>query len=66
MHSYILLSQQVADVLTKRLLKSNFDFGVSKLGLIDIYIPTWGWVLELVDFTLGVFLESKWKIFPIS
>ncbi|TYJ98049.1 reverse transcriptase [Cucumis melo var. makuwa] len=37
---YILSSQQVADVLTKGLLKQNFDFCVSKLGLIDIYVPT--------------------------
>ncbi|KAA0042376.1 Cysteine-rich RLK (RECEPTOR-like protein kinase) 8 [Cucumis melo var. makuwa] len=33
-------SQQVADVLTKGFLKQNFDFCVSKLGLIDIYVPT--------------------------
>ncbi|TYK07542.1 Cysteine-rich RLK (receptor-like protein kinase) 8 [Cucumis melo var. makuwa] len=37
---YISLSQQVADVLTKGLLRTNFDFCVSKLGLIDIYVPT--------------------------
>ncbi|KAL0560408.1 hypothetical protein IC582_000813 [Cucumis melo] len=37
---YIPSSQQVADVLTKGLLKPNFDFCVSKLGLIDIYVPT--------------------------
>ena len=30
--------QQVADVLTKGLFKHNFEFSVSKLGLIDIYI----------------------------
>ena len=39
---YIPSSQQVADVLTKGLLMPNFDFCVSKLGLIDIYVPTWG------------------------
>ena len=37
---YILSSQQVTDVLTKRLLRQNFDFFISKLGRIDIYIPT--------------------------
>ncbi|KAA0047030.1 putative mitochondrial protein [Cucumis melo var. makuwa] len=37
---YIPSSQQVADVLTKGLLRLNFDFCVSKLGLIDIYVPT--------------------------
>ena len=36
---YIPSSQQVADVLTKGLLKPNFDFCVSKLGHIDIYVP---------------------------
>ncbi|KAL0548434.1 hypothetical protein IC582_012885 [Cucumis melo] len=37
---YISSSQQVVDVLTKELLRPNFDFCVSKLGLIDIYVPT--------------------------
>ena len=37
---YIPSSQQVADVLTKGLLKPDFNFCVSKLGLIDIYVPT--------------------------
>ncbi|KAA0037943.1 putative mitochondrial protein [Cucumis melo var. makuwa] len=37
---YIPSSQQVADVLTKGLLRLNFDLCVSKLGLIDIYVPT--------------------------
>ncbi|KAL0549790.1 hypothetical protein IC582_014279 [Cucumis melo] len=37
---YIPSSRQVAEVLTKGLLKLNFDFCVSKLGLIDIYVPT--------------------------
>ena len=38
---YISLSQQVDDVLTKGLLRQNFDF-CGKLGHIDIYVPTWG------------------------
>ncbi|KAA0038225.1 reverse transcriptase [Cucumis melo var. makuwa] len=37
---YIPSSQHVADVLTKGLLRPNFDFCVSKLSLIDIYVPT--------------------------
>ncbi|TYK07784.1 Cysteine-rich RLK (receptor-like protein kinase) 8 [Cucumis melo var. makuwa] len=37
---YIPSSQQVTDVLTKGLLRPHFDLGVSKLGLIDIYVPT--------------------------
>ncbi|TYK14469.1 Cysteine-rich RLK (receptor-like protein kinase) 8 [Cucumis melo var. makuwa] len=37
---YIPLSQQVVDVLTKGLLRPHFDLCVSKLGLVDIYIPT--------------------------
>ncbi|KAL0556045.1 hypothetical protein IC582_004550 [Cucumis melo] len=37
---YIPSSQQIADVLTKGLLKPHFDLCVSKLGLIDIYVPT--------------------------
>ncbi|KAA0040722.1 putative mitochondrial protein [Cucumis melo var. makuwa] len=37
---YIPSSQQVADVLTKGLLRPNFDFCVSKFDLIDIYVRT--------------------------
>ncbi|KAA0046574.1 Cysteine-rich RLK (receptor-like protein kinase) 8 [Cucumis melo var. makuwa] len=37
---YIPSSQQIADVLTKGLLRTHFDRFVSKLGLIDIYVPT--------------------------
>ncbi|KAA0067119.1 Cysteine-rich RLK (receptor-like protein kinase) 8 [Cucumis melo var. makuwa] len=37
---YIPSSQQVTDVLTKELLRPHFDLCVSKLGLIDIYVPT--------------------------
>ena len=33
-------SQQVVDVLTKGLLRPNFDFCVSTLGIIHIYVPT--------------------------
>ena len=54
---YIPSSQQVANVLTKGLLIPNFDFCVSKLGLIDIYVPTRRGVLELVAL-------AHWGIFP--
>ncbi|KAA0049857.1 Beta-galactosidase [Cucumis melo var. makuwa] len=37
---YIPSSQQIADVLTNGLLRPHFDLCVSKLGLIDIYLPT--------------------------
>ncbi|KAA0050394.1 putative mitochondrial protein [Cucumis melo var. makuwa] len=37
---YIPSSRKVTDVHTKGLLRPNFDFCVSKLDLIDIYIPT--------------------------
>ena len=37
---YIPLSQQVSDILNKRLLRQSFDSCVSQLGLIDIYVPT--------------------------
>ena len=34
----------------KGFLRQSFEFCVSKLGLFDIYDPTWGrGVLELVD-----------------
>ena len=34
---FILTSQQIADILTKGLLKPNFDALVNKLGLHDKY-----------------------------
>ena len=55
--SYIPSSQQVADVLTKGHFRQNFYFCVSKLGLIDIYVPTRRGVLEIVG--LGLY-ESPW------
>ena len=37
--SHIPSRQQIADILTKRLIQ-YFDLCVSKLGLYDVYIPT--------------------------
>ena len=37
---YIPSSQQVVDILTKGLLRQSFDSCVTKLGFIDIYVPT--------------------------
>jgi len=37
---FVPTSQQVTDVLTKGLFRSNFEFLISKLGMIDIYAPT--------------------------
>ncbi|KAA0047348.1 reverse transcriptase [Cucumis melo var. makuwa] len=37
---YIPSSQQVTDVLTKELPRPHFDLCVTKLGLIDFYVPT--------------------------
>ena len=54
---YIPSSQQVVDVLTKGLLRPNFDFCVRMLGIIHIYVPTWEGVLELVGLGLRVFME---------
>ena len=51
---YILSSQKV-DVLTKELLRQSFDSCVSKLGFVDIHIPTWDGVLELVGLVQGKF-----------
>jgi len=33
-------SQQVDDILTKRLFRPNFEFLVSKLDMLDVYAPT--------------------------
>ncbi|KAM7516034.1 hypothetical protein LguiA_005617 [Lonicera macranthoides] len=38
--SFIPSNQQVADILTKSLLRQPFKFQVSKLGMMDIFAPT--------------------------
>lgn len=40
--SYPPTHHQIADILTKALPQVNFDKLSSKLGLINIYNPTWG------------------------
>ncbi|KAK2968930.1 hypothetical protein RJ640_013461 [Escallonia rubra] len=37
---FVPTSQQVADILTKGLFTPNYEFLISKLGMIDIYAPT--------------------------
>ncbi|WJZ84337.1 hypothetical protein VitviT2T_003945 [Vitis vinifera] len=37
---FVSTTQQIADILTKGLFKSSFEFLISKLGMIDIYAPT--------------------------
>ena len=37
---------QIADVLTKGIPREDIENYVDKLGMIDIYAPTWGGVLE--------------------
>ena len=37
---FVPTTQQIADILTKGLFKSSFEFLISKLGMIDIYAPT--------------------------
>ena len=46
---YVPTRERVADILTKRLPRQNFDELTSKLRLLDIYSPTWGggWQLEI-------------------
>ena len=42
--SYVPTKEQIADVLTKGLTRSNFDYMVSKLDMLNIFGPTWGGV----------------------
>jgi ATP sulfurylase len=44
---FVPTTQQIADILTKGLYKSSFEFLISKLGMIDIYAPTWQGVLKI-------------------
>ena len=43
---FVPTSQQIADLLIKRLSSHLFNFFIDKLGLLDIYAPIWGEVLE--------------------
>ena len=42
--SYMPTKEQVADVLTKGMSRSNFEYMVSKLGMLNIFCPAWGGV----------------------
>lgn len=44
---YIPTVEQVANILTKRLPKKQFDDLVSKLAMNDIFKPAWGGVLRI-------------------
>jgi len=37
---FVPTTQQTADILTKGLVRSHFEFLISKMGLIDIYTPS--------------------------
>lgn len=40
--SFVPTTQQIADILPQGLFKPNFELLVNKLGIIDVYAPTWG------------------------
>ena len=42
---FVRSTNQLVDVLTKAVLNKDFDSIIDKLGIIDIYTPTWGEVL---------------------
>ena len=44
--TYVSSKSQIADVLTKGIPREDFEDNVDKLGIIDIYIPTWRGVLK--------------------
>ena len=44
--TYVPTENQEADILTKAMQKQGFEILRGKLGMIDIYPPAWGGVLE--------------------
>ena len=42
--AYVPTSEQVADIFTKRLSRSIFEKFMGKLGMLNIFAPTWGGV----------------------
>ena len=45
---FVSIEHQIADVLTKALHPSSFWFLIGKMGLKQIFSPSWGGVLEVV------------------
>ena len=41
--------EQLADLLTKAVSSRAFHDGLNKLGMRDIYTPTWGGVLKILE-----------------
>ena len=39
---FVQTTQQTTDILTKGLMQPNFDYLISKLGMIDLHAPTSG------------------------
>lgn len=46
---YLPSQQQLVDVLTKALPSAWFHELISKLGILNLYLPTWGGVSQLVS-----------------
>ena len=42
---FVSTKEQLADILTKGVFKKAFYVSLGKLGMIDVYAPTWGGVL---------------------
>lgn len=55
--TYIPTKQQTVDVLTKSLHKPSFEAFVTKLGVKNIYILTWGEVLEYSVIMMRMFYD---------
>ena len=51
---------QLADILTKAVSSRVFSKFLGKLGMCDIYAPTWGGVLRY-----GLILSYSYPFFPI-
>ena len=52
---FVTSSQQTAYILTKILARPTFEHLIDKLGMIDIYAPTWGGVLENTSIVNSLF-----------
>ena len=56
------MKQQPANLFTKALEKTQFQFLKSKLGIVNLYAPTWERVLDYI--LPDIVINSSWQ-FPI-
>ena len=67
---YVKIGEQLGDIFTNALNGVQVDYLCNKLGMINIYAPTWGGVLQNVNsymyitFNIGIIRRIRFICFP--